>query len=108
MALDKIQKDVDDWTGQFDPQYWPPLEMMARLTEETGEVARELNHRYGTKKKKAQENTKNLASELVDMMFSICCIANSHEINLQEEWDRTMAEKHYGRDSNRFKRTDTS
>ena len=51
MPLENIQKDVDNWTNQFNPQYWPALEMMVRLTEETGEVARELNHMYGTKKK---------------------------------------------------------
>ncbi len=52
MSLEKIQKDVDNWTSQFDLQYWPPHEILARLTEETGELAREVNHLYGTKWKK--------------------------------------------------------
>jgi len=56
MSLEDIQKQVDEWTEQFEPQYWPALEMLARLTEETGEVARELNHMYGTKKKKPTED----------------------------------------------------
>jgi len=43
MALKEIQKNVDDWTSKFNPQYWPPLEMLAALTEENGEVAREMN-----------------------------------------------------------------
>ena len=48
MSFEDIQKQVYEWTGQFDPQYRPALEMMARLSEETGEVAREMNHLYGT------------------------------------------------------------
>lgn len=109
MSLKDIQKDVDDWTAQFTPQYWEPLAMMTRLAEETGEVAREMNHLHGPKKKKASEETKELHQELVDVIFTIVCIANSKGINLQEEWDRAMREKMYGRDANRFeKREQTS
>jgi len=102
MSLEDIQKQVDEWTEQFEPQYWPALEMLARLTEETGEVARELNHMYGTKKKKPTEDTRDLGQELSDVLFTICCIANSHKINLGEEWNRMMQEKHYGRDNQRY------
>ena len=102
MSLKDAQNDVDKWTGQFTPQYWPPLEMQARLTEEIGEVARELNHIYGTKKKKSSEDIKSLGQELSDVIFTICCIANSHKINLQEEWDGMIQEKQYGRDNQRY------
>ena len=27
MSLNDVQKDVEQWTGQFTPQYWPPLEI---------------------------------------------------------------------------------
>ncbi|MEN9625878.1 MAG: hypothetical protein RL557_206 [archaeon] len=104
MSLEDIQKDVDAWTSQFTPQYWPPLEMQARLTEEIGEVARELNHLHGTKKKKAGEDTKDLGQELSDVIFTLCCIANSHKINLQEAWKTLMSEKQYGRDNKRFEK----
>lgn len=104
MSLEDIQKQVDEWTEQFEPQYWPALEMLARLTEETGEVARELNHMYGTKKKKPTEDTRDLGQELSDVLFTICCIANSHKINLQEEWKKMMQEKHYGRDNQRYEK----
>ena len=104
MSLKDIQRDVHEWTGQFDPQYWPTLEMMARLTEETGEVAREINNMYGTKKKKPTEDTKGLADELTDVMFTICCIANNHGIDLQQTWQDSMNKKHYGRDNQRYER----
>lgn len=101
MDLNKIQKEVHEWTSQFKPQYWSPLEMQARLTEEIGEVARELNDIYGHKKKKPDENTKGLGQELSDVIFTVCCIANSHNINLQNEWQKMM-NKYHNRDNERF------
>jgi len=104
MVLDDIQKDVDKWVKEYASGYWPALEQLARLTEETGEVAREMNHIHGTKKKKGSEETKELGDELVDVIFTIICIANSHGINLDESW-KTMADKKmYGRDKNRFEK----
>jgi len=104
MSLKDIQKEADQWVSQFDPKYWPALEQMARLAEETGEVAREINHLHGTKKKKSSEETRELGDELSDVIFTVCCLANSHEINLQEEWDKMMREKNYGRDKDRYKK----
>ncbi|MDD5193763.1 MAG: nucleotide pyrophosphohydrolase [Candidatus Nanoarchaeia archaeon] len=106
MSLKDYQKEVDEWTKQFDPQYWPALEQLARLTEETGEVAREINHLHGTKKKKSDEAPRKLDDELIDVIFTVICLANSHGINLDEAWERVMREKHYGRDANRYERKD--
>ena len=102
MSLNNIQKDVNDWAKQFDPSYQPPLSMLARLTEENGEVARELNHLFGSKKKKAGEAEGHLGGELIDIIFTVCCIANSQNLDLQKEWEKSMSEKHYGRDKNRY------
>ena len=55
MPLKDIQKQVDEWAKQFKFPYWKPHEILARLTEETGELAREINHIYGPKKKKSTE-----------------------------------------------------
>ena len=104
MSLKDCQDEVNKWAGQFNPKYWPALEQLARLAEETGEVAREINHLHGTKKRKPDEDEGNLGQELTEVIFTVCCIANNHGINLQEEWDRIMNEKHYGRDANRYER----
>ena len=50
-----MQKEVDAYIGQFKEGYFSPLAMMARLTEEMGELAREVNHYYGEKPKKTTE-----------------------------------------------------
>jgi NTP pyrophosphatase (non-canonical NTP hydrolase) len=104
MPLRKIQKDVDLWTSQFDPQYWPPYEILAQLTEETGEVAREVNHLFGTKKKKQNERENSLGQELIDIIFTVTCMANSQGINLSKEWNYMVETKLYNRDKDRYKK----
>ena len=51
-SLNQMQKEVDDYISQFKAGYFSPLANLARLTEEVGELAREINHTYGEKKKK--------------------------------------------------------
>ena len=42
MSLTDAQRRVDAWIAQFDEGYFDPLTNMARLSEEVGELAREL------------------------------------------------------------------
>lgn len=60
---------------------------MARLTEEVGELAREVNHYYGEKPKKATEKEMTMEEELGDVIFVLACFANSLEIDLSEAFD---------------------
>lgn len=53
MPLKNYQKQVDQWTSQFKVPYWKPHEITVRLMEEVGELAREVNHRFGPKTKKS-------------------------------------------------------
>ncbi len=103
MSLKQIQQDVDAWVQQFKVPYWQPLEIMTRLTEETGELAREVNHRWGPKKKKTVEEKKELEDEMGDIIFTLCCLANSQNIDLDEAWKRVM-DKCYGRDKDRYEK----
>jgi NTP pyrophosphatase (non-canonical NTP hydrolase) len=59
--------------------------MLARMVEELGEVAREVNHLYGNKKKKKDEPDGDLGQELVDMLFTAACIANSYNISIDAD-----------------------
>ncbi len=103
MALKNIQKEVDVWVQQYKIGYWQPLEILARLTEETGELAREVNHRFGPKKKKSSEDLNELADEIGDIIFTLACLANSKNIDLDEAFKRTM-NKYYGRDKDRWEK----
>jgi len=103
MDMKKFQQEVDKWTAQFDPQYWPPHEVLARLMEETGELAREVNHRFGNKKKKANEEEKQMGDEMADVIFTLACLANSQNIDLSEHMQRVI-DKCYKRDNSRYKK----
>lgn len=98
-----MQKEVDEWIGQFEDGYWHPLSILARLTEEVGELAREINHLYGEKTKKPSEKEGDVALELADIMFIVACFANSMNIDLESAFHRMM-EKYRQRDSNRWTR----
>jgi len=101
--MKQFQKEVDKWTGQFDPQYWPPHQILTRLMEEVGELAREVNHRFGSKKKKADEEDRQLGDEMADIIFTLACLANSQEVNLSEHMQRIIG-KCYKRDNDRYKK----
>lgn len=103
MHIKDWQKQVDDWISQFEEGYWQPSSMMLRLTEEVGELAREINHLYGEKPKKAGEPEGDLALEMADILFIIIAMANSLNIDLEDAFARMM-EKYRLRDSNRWTR----
>ena len=103
MTFRKAQKEVHDWVSQYEVPYWKPHEILARLTEEVDELAREINHRYGPKKKKNTEGERELADEVGDVMFTLLCLSNSQKIDLDVVFKRVMA-KCYGRDASRFKK----
>ena len=103
MTIAEAQRAVDAWVGQFEEGYWPPLSNLARLVEEVGELARELNHRYGHKPKKPEEAEQDLALELADILFVLVAIANEQKIDLEGAFQRVL-EKYRVRDATRWTR----
>jgi NTP pyrophosphatase (non-canonical NTP hydrolase) len=101
--MNKIQKIVEEWVSQ--PQhkvkYFPPFEICAQLSEEVGEIAREVSHLHGYKKKKEGEETDGLECEIGDLLFVLSCLANSHDIDLDEAFGKSVAKKNK-RDKHRF------
>ena len=103
MTLQEAQQLVDNWISQFEEGYWSPLSNLARLIEEDGELSRELNHRYGEKPKKPEEQDRDLALEMGDILWVIICLANSLGIDLTHALRETLA-KVTERDFNRYRR----
>ena len=101
MSLAESQRRVDAWISQFEEGYFHPLTNLARLTEEVGELAREINHRFGEKTKKTEEAEGDLALEIADILLVLICIANREGIDLQQAFDRMM-EKVERRDTSRW------
>ena len=101
MTISEYQKHLDSILQEYEKPYWEPLSILARLTEETGEVARILNHKYGDKPKKNDEEHDDLADEIADVIYSAICLANSEGIDLQEPMMKAI-EKLTVRDKGRF------
>ena len=101
MSLTECQSRVDAWISRFEEGYFHPLTNLARLTEEVGELAREVNHRFGQKTKKKEEPEGDLGMEMADILFVLICMANREGIDLQEAFDRMM-DKVDRRDTSRW------
>jgi NTP pyrophosphatase (non-canonical NTP hydrolase) len=102
-SLADCQKQIDDMLQHYEKPYWEPLSILARLTEEVGEVARVVNHLHGDKPPKPGEPVGDLAGELSDVLYSVFCLANSQGIKLDEPFQKSIA-KLESRDAGRFKK----
>lgn len=100
-SMEAMQQEVDRYIGQFKEGYFSPLAMLARMTEELGELAREVNHYYGEKPKKADETERSMEEEMGDLLFVLICFANSLHIDLEEAFDLVM-HKFRTRDKDRW------
>jgi NTP pyrophosphatase (non-canonical NTP hydrolase) len=101
MSFAPIQKSVDDWIQQKTQGYFQPLQMVARMTEELGEVSRAVSYRFGEKVPKPGEDRGDVADELCDLIFVCVCLANSLGIDLDEAWTGLLT-KLYQRDATRY------
>ena len=89
-TLAQLQRRVDAWISQYEEGYFDPLTNLARLTEEVGELARDINHRFGQKTRKPEEAEGDLAMEMADILFVLICMANREGIDLQDAFGRMM------------------
>lgn len=102
-TLPQVQERVHAWISQWAEGYFHPLSNLARLTEEVGELARELNHRYGDKPRKATDDVADVAAELGDILFVVAALANQLDVDLEAAFEGVM-QKLDERDANRFTR----
>lgn len=100
-----IENEVDEYISQFKEGYFSPLTLVARLTEEVGELAREINHTYGEKPKKSTEEVKTIEEELGDILFVLACFTNSLDMDLSDAF-YTSIEKIKTRDKDRWTKID--
>lgn len=99
--MELLQNEVHAYISGFKEGYFPPMELMARLTEELGELSREVQHVYGMKKKKGTEKIKSLEEETGDLLFVLICFANSQDISLESALT-TVLKKFKDRDADRW------
>jgi NTP pyrophosphatase (non-canonical NTP hydrolase) len=104
-TLKELQQEVDQYISQFKEGYFSPLAMMARMSEEVGELAREVNHQFGEKPKKKSEQENSIELELGDILFITICFANSLGIDLTKAHEQIMY-KFRTRDADRWTKND--
>lgn len=105
-TLAELQQEVDAYISQFKEGYFSPLSMLARMSEEVGELAREVNHQFGEKPKKSSEADNSIELELGDILFITICFANSLGLDLTEAHDKIM-HKFRTRDADRWTKINT-
>jgi len=100
-TMERLQQEVDLYINSFEEGYFPPMELVARMTEELGELSREVQHVYGMKKKKSTEAVRSLEEETGDLLFVLICFANSQGISLEKALTNVL-EKFKERDIDRW------
>lgn len=104
-TLQHLQEKVDQYIGQYKEGYFPTFELLARMSEELGELSREVQHVYGQKKKKQSESDNSIEEELGDLFFVLVCFANAQGIRLDEALLKVV-KKFETRDKDRWTRKD--
>lgn len=102
LTFEQAKQQVDAYISQFETGYFPPLLMLARLSEETGEIARVIAHQNGKTPKKGEE-AGDLEMELADLLFVMICMANQQGLSLEQGFERMM-HKLETRDANRWQK----
>jgi NTP pyrophosphatase (non-canonical NTP hydrolase) len=78
MNFETLQEVVDQWI-QGHGRYWDKFEILARLTEDLGEVASTLQHAEGLR---SGRDNLNLADEIGDLLFTLAAFANINDLRL--------------------------
>jgi NTP pyrophosphatase (non-canonical NTP hydrolase) len=91
--LSELQRKVDEAIQSFGG-YWGEFELLARLTEELGEVARDLQRQRGMR---PRPQPSNLPEEVGDLLFTLAAFANLQKIDLDGAV-RLVLEKYRARD----------
>jgi NTP pyrophosphatase (non-canonical NTP hydrolase) len=78
MNFETLQEVVDQWIRGHG-RYWDKFEILARLTEDLGEVAATLQHAEGLRS--SRENL-DLADEIGDLLFTLAAFANVNGLHL--------------------------
>jgi len=98
MTLDELQAGVDSWINEHGG-YWDKFQILARLTEELGEIASALQRTEGLRPRKTEVD---LGSEVGDLLFTLAAFANVNDLKLSECLGQVM-EKYQIRDSRAWK-----
>lgn len=92
ITIKEAQKRIDAWIKEYGVRYFNELTNMAILTEEVGEVARIMARKYGEQSFK-ENDKRELADELADVLWVLICIANQTGVDLTEALEKNLDKK---------------
>lgn len=100
LTVSDYQDLVDEWIKTLGVRYFSELTNLGILVEEVGELARIMTRTYGDQSFKPGEESSDLADELADVLFVVCCLANQTGVDLTLALQKNL-EKKTRRDKNR-------
>lgn len=100
ITLNELQQEVDQWIKSVGVRYFSELTNLGILMEEVGELSRLMVRQYGDQSFKENENKKQLADEIADVLWVLTAIANQTGVDLTSAF-RSNMEKKSNRDKNR-------
>ncbi len=100
LTINDYQAQVDQWIRTLGVRYFSELTNLGILMEEVGELARILTRTYGDQCAKPGDEPSDLADELADVLFVVCCLANQTGVDLTRAIEKNF-EKKTGRDKDR-------
>lgn len=98
MRLDELQGAVDVWINEIGG-YWDKFQILARMTEELGEVAAALQRQEGLRPRKVEVD---LEGEVGDLLFTLAAFANATGLDLERAVTGAM-QKYKNRDAQDWK-----
>ena len=93
ITIADAQKRVDEWIQTTGVRYFNELTNMAILTEEVGEVARIVARTYGEQSFRESDQQRDLADEMADVLWVLCCLANQTGVDLTAAFVKNMQKK---------------
>ena len=93
ITVSSYQNMVDGWIKTIGVRYFSELTNLGILMEEVGELARIMTRTYGDQCFKPGEDSSDLADELADILFVVCCLANQTGVDLTSALKRNLEKK---------------
>jgi NTP pyrophosphatase (non-canonical NTP hydrolase) len=102
MTIEQSQKEIDQWIKTTGVRYFSELTNLGILMEEVGELSRLMVRKFGEQSFKENENEKDLADEMADVLWVLMCLANQTGVDLTSALQKNF-EKKSVRDAERHK-----
>jgi len=97
MTIKEYQEEVELWIRRYGIRYFDEKTNALLLVEEVGELVRIIAREYGEQSYKSGKKPLNIkrdiADEMIDILFVLTCLANQMGINLTEAITLNMNKK---------------